>query len=162
MKKIIFLCLCFFSQACYSVSKLPYGIENNMVEVVIKNNTPCFYLKDNNRKIKSIIVGQYDKFNIWMFYAGNGSIDGNKIENCVIFGDEHIKFKYDEPYRIFVQDDFSKSFTQDSYRLDICIIKHKDRYEIEGVDYINKAKGIMNCKNERDHQLKVIDSFKNN
>lgn len=144
MKKFILFYFATIAINSYAMLKLPYGIESDMVEIVIKNNFPCFYLKDDKRRIRYISAEQYKKPYIWNLFVDN--IKGNGINNCIPFGDGKIKFNYNEPYRIFVEDNLSKSFTHDSYRLDICIINQDGKYNVVQVNYINKAKGMMTCK----------------
>lgn len=144
MKKLILLCFATISVNAYAMLKLPFGIESDMVKIIIKNNSPCFYLKDDKRRIKHISAEQYEKPYIWNLFVDE--IKGNGINNCIPFGDGKIKFNYNEPYRIFVEDNLSKSFTQDAYRLDICVVSQDRKYRVVQVNYINKALGIMTCK----------------
>lgn len=142
IKIYLLLLMMFFIPFVYAMSKLPYGIESDMVKIAIKNEKPCFYLKDNNRYIESILVSK-DSINIWDERFNSNKL-GNSIDNCLEFSNE-VSFIYNEPYRIYINDNVKISFP-DSHRLDICIIKQYKKYYITKVDYINKAKGIMNCK----------------
>ena len=148
MKFITTIIFILFSFPVYSMGNALLGIEKDMVRITIQDGIPCFYLKENNRIIKGIVVTQFtDRYNlIWSASADElYENKGNIVNSCVLFGNGKMPFKYNEPYRILVKDNFSKSYRY-AYRLDICILYQNEKYYIVKTNYINKAEGHMTCK----------------
>lgn len=100
------------------------GHDTGIAQIVVKDGSPCFYLKDN-KKISHIRIRELN---------GNTILDKNIIhpylldkEHCFLYGkDNSQKFNYDTPYVATLYDDSRTPEKYHHHLIKFCLVMSSD------------------------------------